>query len=186
MSNKRKSSPSGGKMIPVQEIWKWIIISFFGGIVVAIAGTYAVNLATHFIQFPWEKPKPPSVTSSFNPNAFINYGNIVTVPLTTKVVPNPSYAREITQIIPNDNPKECDMVLEFVASDGFNFLPLDTSLPENFIVQSGYEYTNKMRVYIRDFPPRITYTLKLSVYTLKPDIYGGTEKVICNTIETNY
>jgi hypothetical protein len=185
MSIKRKSSFSGQKMIPVQKLWRWLIISFIGGIIVTVAGAYAVNATTHFVQFPWEKPTPPMITSLLSPNPQINYGNKATVKLTTTVVGTPPYVRDISQIILNDNPKECNLVIELLASDGFNFLPLN-AVPENFIVESGYEYNNKMRVYIKDFPPRITYQITLSVYTMEPEIYGGTEKVSCNIIEINY
>jgi hypothetical protein len=170
----------------VKRFRKWLIVTFIGGVVVAVAGYFVIGLASHYIPFPWEKPTPPKVISSPSPNAIVNYGATVDIVITAIPDFKPPYVREISQIIPNDNPRECDVVLDLVASNGFNFMPLNTSLPENIIIQSGYEYQNKMRVYIRGFPPKITYELKLSVYTLKPDIYGGTEEVTCNVIETNY
>jgi len=186
MSAKHKSQSSVENKTPKQGFWKGFFTGIASGVAVAIIGGLALSFTTHFIKFWWEIPAPPMVTSSLSPYPYVNSGNTVSIPTTTTVIPTIPYIREVTLKIPNDNPKKCDTVLDFLASDGFDFLPLDTNLPEIFTVEKGYEYTNKMRVYIRDFPPRITYQLKLSVYTLKPDIYGGTEKVICNTIATNY
>ena len=75
------------------------------------------------------------------------------------------------------------MVLEFKASDGFKFLPLSENLPENFRVEEGYEYQDVMKVYIKDFPPRFSYDLTLSVYTLNPDTFGGTENISTKDLE---
>jgi hypothetical protein len=65
-------------------------------------------------------------------------------------------------------------------------LRISDDLPENFRVEAGYEYQSKMKVYIKDFPTKFSYTLKLSVYTLDPSSYGGTEKISCKVLDQGY
>jgi hypothetical protein len=55
--------------------------------------------------------------------------------------------------------------------------------PENFRIEKGYEYQNIMKVYIKDFPPKFSYPLKLSVYTMNPNTFRGTEKISCKVLE---
>ena len=40
-----------------------------------------------------------------------------------------------------------------------------------------------MKVYIKDFPPKFSYDLTLLVYTLDPDIFGGTEDITVRDIK---
>lgn len=132
---------------------------------------------------PSEQPIPPSVTSSPSPNPVVNTGSTQSVTITAIGDFKPPYSNNIVITIQNPNHYKCYMVLEFEASDGFKFLPLSENLPENFRVEEGYEYQDVMKVYIKDFPPGFSYNLPLSVYTLNPDTFGGTENISKKDLE---
>jgi len=151
--------------------------------IITVGLALIVNLTWFFILPYLQQPSSPNIISSTNPNPIINSGNTVTVETTTTVVPKPPYVNSIVETITNDNPYKCYMVLQFKASDGFKFLPMSENPPENFRIEKGYEYQDTMKVYIKDFPPKFSYPLKLSIYTMSPDTYGGTEKISPKVLE---
>jgi hypothetical protein len=59
-------------------------------------------------------------------------------------------------------------------------------LPENFSVEEGYEYKDVMKVYIKDFPPKFAYNLRLAVYAMNANTFGGTEKISWKVLEVYY
>lgn len=153
-------------------------------IVVSVVGAIIGNLAWHNIlpHLPSEQPIPPSVTSSPSPNPVVNTATTQSITITATPDFKPPYSRDIVETVHNPNSYKCYMVLEFKTSDGFGFLPI-SSKPENFRIEEGYEYEDVMRVYIKDFPPNFTYNLNLSVYTMNPDTFGGTEKISFEVLE---
>ena len=132
---------------------------------------------------PSEQPMSPSVTFSPSPNPVINTGSTQSITITATGDFKPPYSNNIVVTIQNVNSYKCYMVLEFESSDGFSFLPLNDSLPGNFTVEEGYAYKDVMKVYINDFPPKSDYNLKLSVYTMNPNTYGGTEEINWTVLE---
>jgi len=132
---------------------------------------------------PSEQPMSPSVIFSPSPNPKVNTPTTQSITITATPDFKPPYSNDIDVTIQNPNPYKCYMVLEFKSSDGFNFLPISDSLPENFRVEEGYEYKDVMKVYIKDFPPKFAYNLRLSVYTMTPNTFGGTEKISWKVLE---
>ena len=156
----------------------WIIL----GTAMGIAGAILLWVG----QSQWSsRPDPvvPNITSSVSTNPIVNWGGTVTVVIGANPDFKPPYVTDIMVTIPNDNPYKCYMVLEFEASKGFKFLPISDALPENFRVEEGYEYQGVMKVSITDFAPKFHYRLKLSVYTLEPSSYGGTENISWKVLE---
>lgn len=147
-----------------------------GAIITIVLGLIG-SLTWFFIVPLLEHPIPPSVISSPSSNPIINYGNRADVVISATPDFQPPYVRKFTETITNDNPYKCYMVLEFKASDEFKFLPISETLPVNFSVEEGYEYQDTLKVSIDDFPSEFTYTIRLSIYTMNPDTYGGTENI---------
>lgn len=135
---------------------------------------------------PWEQPMEPNITSSPSPNPIVNTDSTQSILITVTPAFKPPYVNDIEVTIQHDNPRTCYMVIEFETSDGFKFLPMSDNLPENFIVEEGYEYKDVMTVYIKDFPPEFDYCLIFSVYTMNPDTFGGTEQISWKVLEMHY
>ncbi len=153
-----------------------------GGII-SIALALIASLIWFLILPLLQQPMSPSVTSVPSSNPVVNTGDSLSFPVTAIPDFKPPYINNIVLTIENPNPYKCYMVLELKASDGFKFLPVSENLPDNFRAEEGYEYQDIMKVYITDFPPRFSYNLTLSVYTLNPDTYGGTENISTKDLE---
>jgi hypothetical protein len=152
------------------------------GIIVGISLLFIGPPVSNFLQ----QPTKPSVISSPSPNPVVNTGSTQSITITFTPDFKPPYSNSIMETIQSNDPRKCYMVLEFKASEGFKFLPISDSLPENFRVEEGYEYKDVMKVYIKDFPPKFTYNLKLSVYTMNPNTFGGTEKITWKVLEVRH
>lgn len=135
---------------------------------------------------PSEQPTEPNITSSPSPNPIVNTDSTQTVTVTATPDFEPAYANDIEVAVHNDNSRTCYMVIEFKTSEGFRFLPVSDNLPENFIVEGGYEYQDVMTVYIKDFPPEFDYCLIFSVYTMDPDTFRGTEQISWKVLAVQY
>ncbi len=153
-----------------------------GGII-TIALALIVLLIWFLILPLLQQPMSPSIISSPGHNPVINTDSTQSIIITVTPDFKPPYSNNIVVTIHNPNPYKCYMVLEFKTSDGFRFLPLSENIPENFKVEEGYEYQDVLKVYIKDFPPTFSYDLTLSVYTLNPDTFSGTENISTKDLE---
>jgi hypothetical protein len=144
------------------------------GLVVCLIWFYIVPLL--------QQPMPPSVIPQPGSNPVVNTANTQTITITATPAFKPAYSNDIVETIQNPNDYRCYMVLEFRASDGFKFLPLKGKLPANFKVEEGFEYRDVMTVAIDDFPPMFSYDLTLSLYTVNPDTFAGTEQITAKTL----
>jgi len=159
------------------------VLSAIGAIVLAIFCVFLGQyLATHHLLSP--HPKTSNIISSPNPNPVWNTGSTQSVTIIVTPYFNPPYVRSYTETIPNDNSYKCYMVVQFEASKGFDFMPIEKGgLPDNFSLEAGYEFTNTMKIYIQDFPPDFSYPITLSVYTLAPNTYAGTENITYTVLQ---
>lgn len=155
---------------------------------IGAVGVIIISLAWWGISslLPSEQPIEPNITLSPGPKPIVNTDSTQTVRIT--VIPDfkPPYVKDIPVTIQHDNPRTCYMVIEFETSEGFRFLPMNDNLPENFIVEEGYEYKDVLTVYIKDFPPEFDYCLIFSVYTMNPDTFGGTEQISWKVLAVQY
>lgn len=153
------------------------------GAIIAVLLILIGNLIWFYVLPHLQQPSSPNIISFTNPNPIINTGDTASIEITVTPDFKPPYVNFIVVTIQNDNPYKCYMVLEFKSSDGFKFLPVSENLPENFRIEEGYEYQDLMKVYIKDFPPKFSYPLKLSVYTMDPNAFGGTEEISWKVLE---
>ena len=156
---------------------------------IGAVGVIIISLAWWGISslLPSEQPIEPTITSSPSPNPIVNTDSTQSILITVTPAFKPPYVNDIEVRIQHDNPRTCYMVIEFETSEGFRFLPMGDNLPENFIVEEGYEYQDVMKVYIKDFPPaEFPYDLTFSVYTMDPNTFGGTEKISWKVLEIHY
>jgi len=151
-------------------------------VVISIALALAGSLIWHHIEPHLQEPVLPSVTSYPSSNPVIDTHTTQTITITVNAPFKPAYSNDIVEKIQNQNPYKCYMVLEFRASDGFKFLPLRDDVPDNFKVEEGFEHNDVMTVAIDDFPPMFSYDLTLSVYTMNPDTFAGTEQITAKTL----
>lgn len=177
LSEHNKQGKNGRKIPPKLRNWG------FGILGVILASIILFYITPILPPLPWNRPMSPNIVSSPSPNPVINTPSAQSVTITVTPDFKPPYSNNVGVTIQNPNPYKCYMVLEFKASDGFKFLPLSGNLPENFRVEEGYEYQDVMKVYIKDFPPGFSYDLPLSVYTLNPDTFGGTENISKKDLE---
>ncbi len=152
------------------------------GILIALIG----SLIWFYILPLLQQPIEPKIISTPNPNPIINTTTSADVKVTLTLLFIPPYQNDIVVTIPNDNLKKCNMVLEFKTTYGFKFLPISGSLPQDVVVAKGYEYQDTMKVAINNFLPKFSQTLVLSVYTLDPNIYKGTENITYEVLAISF
>ncbi len=177
LSEHNKQGKNRKKIPPKLRNWG---LGILGVILASIILFYVIPILP---PLPWNRPMSPSIVSSPSPNPKVNTPTTQSITITVTPDFKPPYSNDIDVTIQNPNPYKCYMVLELKSSNGFNFLPISDSLPENFRVEEGYEYKDVMKVYIKDFPPKFAYNLKLSVYTMTPNTFGGTEKISWKVLE---
>lgn len=153
--------------------------------VIGIALSLIASLILVFVILPLseESPMPPNVNFSSGANPVINTNDTQSIIITAIPDFKPPYSNDISATIQNPNSYECYMVLELRASDGFKFLSISDTLPQNFSVEDGYEFDDVIKVAISNFPPKFTYNLILTVYTMNPDAFAGTENVTFELLE---
>jgi len=151
-------------------------------VIISIALALISSLIFFYIVPHLQHSVPPSITPYPGSNPVINTHTTQTITMTVKAAIEPAYSNDIVETIQNQNPYECYMVIEFKASDGFKFLPLKDKVPANFKIEEGFEYHDVMIVAIDDFPPMFSYNLRLSVYTMNPDTFAGTEQITAKTL----
>jgi hypothetical protein len=120
-----------------KKLGKWgtrAVSAIVIGIIVSLAVWGIVSLLSS------EQPIEPNITSSSDLSPIVNTDSTQTVRITVSIDFKPPYVKDIPVTIQHDNPRTCYMVIEFEASEGFRFLPISDNLPENFIVEEGYEY----------------------------------------------
>jgi hypothetical protein len=150
--------------------------------IISVALALIGSLIWFYIVPLLQQPMPPSVIPHPGPNPVVNTATTQTVTITVTPAFKPAYSNDIVETIQNPNDYKCYMVLEFRASDGFKFLPLKDKVPTNFKVEEGFEYHDVMTVAIDDFPPMFSYNLTLSVYTMTPGTFAGTEQITAKTL----